>query len=333
MLLSTAFLVILTLGVVQVSAAADDDAEEFEFDYISQVSLHMNGKHFGSGIVVHPRFVLTSWSILQWKSPKDITVVVELGEHKSISHGVSSINHTYNYDEISSPRLSPKGIVRPIRDLALILINGTFTDADESIVQPVLLPSQGYKPPVDASVTILGFDDIEDLEIDFLPVIDRAKCNKIYEKQGGLDEGDFCVKGDAKLCEDDRGTPLLINGTVAGIATWSLNCNSTDNPAIFTNVGDSVTWIESSIKYMLGEEVPWFDFPWEDHWFRRWFEKEVTGEVVCTTGPKRERIIQADCSAGCQDVFGMQGACKSDECRCLDWYLWRPIYDMLHKKP
>lgn len=53
----------------------------------------------------------------------------------------------------------------------------------------------------------------------------------------------ICTLNEEGTCVGDRGSPLISNGTLVGIASWCVKCVSF-YPSVYTNVYSHIEWIK-----------------------------------------------------------------------------------------
>ena len=91
-----------------------------------------------------------------------------------------------------------------------------------------------------------------------LRILSKDMCNSVFYIAGfgGLEEIQFCagpIDEDENLpktsCDGDSGSPLVVEGRVAGITAWSnYPCGLQNSPGVFTEVSKYRTWIAEEIK-------------------------------------------------------------------------------------
>ncbi|KAJ8686592.1 hypothetical protein QAD02_022386 [Eretmocerus hayati] len=84
-----------------------------------------------------------------------------------------------------------------------------------------------------------------------VPIFASNDCNGRYHYLGKyITYEQICAgnekQGQSGLCMKDEGTPLVINGKLAGIATWYLSCASS-LPDVYTWIPSHLEWISKNL--------------------------------------------------------------------------------------
>ncbi|KAJ8670050.1 hypothetical protein QAD02_001309 [Eretmocerus hayati] len=235
-----------------------DEEPMVEVDGIPMVSIRINGKPSGVGVIIAPQFLLTAWTNLRRSPKNNITIVARLGFGDiapSLTFSIKDVRRHFDF-EVRRPA---NGVSRPINDIAVVRINGNFS-VDPGRIMMLPMVEQGYEIPVDHVGEVLGFGPNETPEEGDFIILGQKDCEKRYFNQGGPYNGEICAIGasnpeiPANMCDGDEGSPLIYEQYLVGIATWLFDCDTdgkTKNPAVFTPIGRYRRWIDSVMKEML----------------------------------------------------------------------------------
>ncbi|TMW39238.1 hypothetical protein DOY81_015682, partial [Sarcophaga bullata] len=155
-----------------------------------------------------------------------------------------SIMHE-NYDSLTSDN-----------DIGLIQLEEPI-QFDE-LQQPIEIYNK--EPKADDSLYITGFGKqgerrkpSKQLKAAVIPVIDQAECLKMFEREylgyedyrdSEITDNMFCAGANGEdTCQGDSGGPAVINGKLAGVVSWGLDCGSMTTPGIYTRVRNYRQWI------------------------------------------------------------------------------------------
>ena len=195
------------------------------------------GHPFCGGTLVAPDTVVTTARCVAGRAPSTVQVVggrTDLGQvtpGDAVS-GVSAVS-------------VPAGYVAPQRgdDIATL----TLTSAFGYSPLPPVTDDSAYRPGTTG--TVLGWGALGNRPDDTttvlhearVPVLADADCAALYARYvgGGYDRhAMFCAGATgtgAGPCAGDTGDPLLVDGRLAGIVSWTIGCGT--HPAFFTRVG------------------------------------------------------------------------------------------------
>ncbi|HEY1571633.1 MAG TPA: serine protease [Pseudonocardiaceae bacterium] len=190
-----------------------------------------NGHPFCDGTLTAPDTVTTAAHCLRGRTPDRITVVGGRPDLGQVSPGDA-------VSGVSGLRV-PRDFVAPqIGDDV-----GTLTLADP-FPFPTLPPATAAYPPGTVG-TVYGYGSTGQAGDPLLlreataPIADQATCRDVYDRyvSGGTYRGTtmFCAGSRGSgICTDDAGGPLVVDGTLAGIASWNAGCGQ--NPDFYATV-------------------------------------------------------------------------------------------------
>ncbi|HEX5113851.1 MAG TPA: serine protease [Pseudonocardiaceae bacterium] len=180
-----------------------------------------NGYPFCDGSLTAPNTVTTAAHCLQGRTPDRITVVGGRPDLGQVSKGdaVSGATAVHLPRDFVAPQTGDDG--------------GTITLADP-FPFPTLPPATTAYPPGTVA-TVYGYGSTGQtgdpllLRKATVPIADPATCQDVYDRyvSGRAYRGTamFCAGGQGSgWCADDAGGPLVVDGTLAGIASWNAGC-------------------------------------------------------------------------------------------------------------
>ncbi|KAJ8667363.1 hypothetical protein QAD02_009025 [Eretmocerus hayati] len=148
--------------------------------------------------------------------------------------------------------VTPDQFGRPDNDIGLIHVEDSFTcaKADDELVQTCLPES---KTNVDHEV-VYGWGSTDEVSVfentqlkrQVVEPISVKLCNSIYQNQGGpLSKGQVCTRHHFGICTNDIGSPLIMNGALMGIFSWSnTECADYRFPVVYSHTKSYLSWIE-----------------------------------------------------------------------------------------
>ncbi len=148
----------------------------------------------------------------------------------------------------------------------------------------VKLNSDAATPEIGASVTVMGWGDIDPsdgqelsdelMEVE-VNVITNEECDKSDGEFGSYEDqitsNMLCAReegGGEDSCQGDSGGPLVIKGANAsedvqvGVVSWGIGCASEDYPGVYARVSAQYEWIKSEV--CKGSKNPPSSFGCED---------------------------------------------------------------------
>lgn len=137
-------------------------------------------------------------------------------------------------------------------NLAVVFLAHTFKF--NRYVQPIELRNPTLAPRTGdlASATgwglIYGSDSYpHQLHSVQVPVISMRRCRDLYPES--FREGMICAGTTNKgICAGDIGGPLVVNGQLIGVASWTIGCGSWRFPGVFTRVSHYANWLQRTIS-------------------------------------------------------------------------------------
>lgn len=135
-------------------------------------------------------------------------------------------------------------------DIGLIKVAKKIKFTDK--IQPVGLNHKHIKP--DMWLTLCGWGrthndghSIEDLHYIDLKIIDRKKCQSMHKHE--IKDYMMCslTRVGEGSCKGDSGSPLLLDGRLAGISSWGKKCGH-GNPNVYTRVEYFIDWVYKTME-------------------------------------------------------------------------------------
>lgn len=225
--------------------AGGDDAKPNEFPY--QVSLRYGGIHICGGALISDRHVLSAAHCV-------CELIDEPYEDLTVVTGSTKISRNGKVYGIKSINCHPKyqyGLERSWEnDLVVIRLNGSIKKGASQ--SPVRLPGSDSSKGEHAILTGWGRSDPHGLLHKILQklavtVIDNEDCQARYNNT--ILPSQLCTfkRIGAGACKGDSGSPLVSNGTLVGIFSWTTPC-ALGSPDVFTRVYCFLDFIKYAMK-------------------------------------------------------------------------------------
>ncbi|XP_048487060.1 uncharacterized protein LOC105395445 [Plutella xylostella] len=147
-------------------------------------------------------------------------------------------------------------------DVAVLVLPTSMSNYRSSSVQPAVIPPGGYVVPDNASVVAVrwGQTDMKCIKSNPLGLrhvglrtVDRDTCGARW----GAPTADsmLCAAlldvGGAGICTGDSGGPLVYNEVVVGVTTFSMTCDDSFYPQVFTRVSSYTNWINNTVSSLM----------------------------------------------------------------------------------
>ncbi|XP_048486951.1 trypsin CFT-1-like isoform X2 [Plutella xylostella] len=214
------------------------------------------------GVILTQHHVLTAAHCL-FQKIKDTTAVTGTTILRA-SKVVIRVGSTYN-DRGGSKHATSKTVVHEDykylksydNDVAVLVLPTSVSNYKSSSVQPAVIPPGGYVVPDNASVVAVGWGQTDMKCIKSNPLglrhvglrtVDRDTCGARW----GAPTADsmLCAAlldvGGAGICTGDSGGPLVYNEVVVGVTSFSMTCDDSFYPQVFTRVSSYTNWINNT---------------------------------------------------------------------------------------
>ncbi|CAK9825266.1 unnamed protein product [Anthophora retusa] len=140
-------------------------------------------------------------------------------------------------------------------DIALLKVKNHF---EKSVLESfVPMPSTGEIAETGDPAIVSGFGTLtyEGKKTNLLHWVDiqvanQTYCNLIYNNV--IHDTQLCAYDSTTVkghCNGDSGGPLMVNGKLHGIVSWSMNCADVVYPSVYTRVSSYIDWIEKHVVY------------------------------------------------------------------------------------
>ncbi|XP_058799503.1 chymotrypsin-2-like [Phymastichus coffea] len=233
---------LILLGLlVKINAApriiGGKNAPDGKYPYI--VSLRrIPNDHFCGGSIINNRWILTAAHCVEGRAHKSLKVVAGTNLIHGGKEQVYESEYIVSHKSWNTPAFS--------NDLGLVRVSKDIQFNDK--VQPVKLPTEDFNKvghPVVMSgwgTTKLGGTVPNNLQEIILKLFDQNQCNK--EMSGLINRGHICTytKAGEGICHGDSGSPLVVDGTQIGIASFVEPC-AVGKPDVFARVFTFLDWI------------------------------------------------------------------------------------------
>ncbi|TDH71089.1 hypothetical protein CCR75_004653 [Bremia lactucae] len=220
-----------------------------KYGYVA--AIHFEGpesKAYCAGTLIAPRFVLTS-SLCLLTSMHD--VYVSLGSTlrpRGDTHEFESIRVVRSF--VHPLMTLEEGDLTPEHDV------GIFMLATSSKNQPANLPAaKGSVGKPGAMATTFdwnyqdGKQDFHSLNAETTKVIRNDKCSQIYDDVNQTTVEHYVICTGNANCKGNMGSPLVVNGTIAGVMTTGLGIEKCGKvPPLFARVSIELEFIDEVLN-------------------------------------------------------------------------------------
>ncbi|EFN79001.1 Trypsin-7 [Harpegnathos saltator] len=126
------------------------------------------------------------------------------------------------------------------------------------LVHPVILPRQDEIVKAGATAVVSGYGRLQhngkktkQLHIVSIKIADQAHCKAMYKERSRIIYNTQICANDPTVekgsCKGDSGGPLMVDGKLVGLVSWSAHCSDTKYPAVYTRVPSYINWISKHI--------------------------------------------------------------------------------------
>ncbi|XP_071561889.1 chymotrypsin-2-like [Temnothorax nylanderi] len=226
----------------------DGDVDITQHPYV--VSIRRNGRHACSGAILDEYHVVTSDRCVPpfehvWNVMNNIIIVSGTsslkpgGVHIFVKEMFSQNHHV---NPIENNVTSGLGVLKLIQPLQ-------FNEK----IQPVALSETEVPLGVKLQMVSWMIADRQgkktaNLKQVTLTTIDHQECQSFYKKE--LSKSEFCTRAESEsnYCKGDSGSPLIYEGKLVGLATYSISCNETPVPDVHTSINQNIEYLNDIIK-------------------------------------------------------------------------------------
>uniref|UniRef100_A0A182PUR2 Peptidase S1 domain-containing protein n=1 Tax=Anopheles epiroticus TaxID=199890 RepID=A0A182PUR2_9DIPT len=246
--------VIALLGLITVAAAlpqhsnaapspriaGGEDAADGQFPF--QVALINEGLVYCGGSVINRRWVLTAAACITGKALSDVQLYLGSADRLSGGRNVTAERFVIHPDFDAQTYANDVALVRLAESLA-------FT-GDQ--LQPVRLATEFFETATDATVSGWGRLAISNnqlpVRLQFIrtDIIASDDCAEQFEEpyRSRISDRTICTSNlpDQGVCLGDAGGPLVLDGELVGVQSWSIPCG-TGLPDVYERVSHHRAWI------------------------------------------------------------------------------------------
>ncbi|KAH0626594.1 hypothetical protein JD844_001668 [Phrynosoma platyrhinos] len=231
-----------------------------------QVSISLHNYHLCGGTLIAKQWVLSAAHCFLWSTNYTKQMTIQLGAHQ-----LSNVSKDVVTSAIQQIILHPDftGEEGSCGDIALVKLTSPVKYS--GAILPIWLPKTSIQFTTNARCWVTGWGAVrqgvplkppQTLQQLEAPLIDRDKCNKLYNRAKINDVEYNPVKSDMicaghleggkDTCQGDSGGPLVCNHTgiwiQAGIVSWGIGCGEPNLPGVYTSVPFYADWIQAKIN-------------------------------------------------------------------------------------
>ncbi|XP_027718877.1 serine protease 27-like [Vombatus ursinus] len=237
------------------------NAQEGEWPW--QVSIQRNGTHFCGGSLITDQWVMTAAHCFSNTSETFLYKVL-LGAQQLVNPGPHAM-----YARVKRVESNPQyqGMASSA-DVALVQLEAPVTFTDH--ILPVCIPSPEVKFEAGMNCWVTGWGSPSEqdnlpspqiLQKLAVPIIDRHKCNILYNKDSEhgvlpktIQDDMLCAgyaEGKKDACKGDSGGPLVCHigdsWLQAGVISWGEGCARRNRPGVYIRVASHHAWLHRII--------------------------------------------------------------------------------------
>ena len=206
-----------------------------------------SGIHFCGGSILNKDYVITAAHCVEGESRTSFKIIagtVDLSKPAS-KVSVHSVREIYSHTHYNSTNSW-------INDIALIKVQTRFVKS--ALISFVPMPASGELVKTNDSAIVSGFGRLAygGIRTNLLRWVDiriasQVYCKSVYKESEHIYDTHLCAYDPTAVrgsCKGDSGGPLMVNGKLAGIVSWSRHCANTVYPAVYTRVSSYIDWIK-----------------------------------------------------------------------------------------
>lgn len=216
-----------------------------EFPYV--VALEIWYQHNCGGAIISPYYVITAAHCLKYSNDPfnyQVRAGSSFRQQGGTVHQVRKINFHPQYQY-------PKNDVALLRLMNVIKFDG-------KTISSISMFKFGEESQPGSTASVAGWGWVKEggptsnqLMSIKLSIVDKKACNDSYINGSSfIPKGAICASGSHQsVCDGDSGSPLVVNGKLAGITAFMHNkngCRSWPQPIGFTEVASVRKWIDNN---------------------------------------------------------------------------------------
>lgn len=202
------------------------------YSYEQIVSIHNVYGQNCTGVIVSSHDVLTTKNCTL--GPVNRLLIRSGSNYRNFGgtlHNATNVTIHEKFDQINRV---------PVNDVALIRVKQAFNNT-----KPIKLYHHHLKQNQTAQTVKWNIQGVSMNST--VMIVNKTICNHVYQVY--LQEGQICTSSNATVhqpCSDNSGVPLMVNGSLAGIFSFSQGCFS-DKTVIYTEIARYHDWINRHI--------------------------------------------------------------------------------------
>lgn len=199
---------------------------------------------FCGGVVLSPTKVLTAAHCTDMFAHTPSLLHAVAGRDRVSGSGGTEVSVKRIWRDPGYSSFTYKGETGYRNDVAILTLKHPIGNATLPIANPQ--QTDIYRPGTTAR--ILGWGTSKEgakdgglLRTATVPVVSDNLCSAANSYGSAYDPSQYTCAGNFEqgkvdTCEYDSGTPLVVNGTVAGITSWGVGCGRSHYPGLYTRI-------------------------------------------------------------------------------------------------
>lgn len=215
-----------------------------------QVSILVNNEAYCGGSIISQNWIITAGHCV-YEYPKRYVTIRSGSDYTNVGGFITKIIKTIRHPGYKT---NSQGI--PTNDIALASVQRPFIFGPTC--RAITLLNSGETVSIGSRGIVTGWGAKKEdgpnssiVQLVYVPVISKHRCNMAYKSFGGISKGQFCAgldNGGKDACQGDSGGPFVVNGRLSGIISWGNGCGRKGYPGVYTEIAFYRDWIRSKVN-------------------------------------------------------------------------------------
>ncbi|KAJ8675593.1 hypothetical protein QAD02_011379 [Eretmocerus hayati] len=238
------------------------DAQITEFPFFVSLELGL-GYQLCGGAIISRHFVVTAAHCFKLSNNTDEYVIRAGTDQKGYGgteHYIISLDKHPNYrtDRTNTP----------YNDIAVVGVKEPFKfDKYREHNIPMFRAGDEVIPGTEAIIIGIGETEngpTDNLKSAVIKITEKSECMKAWFKIDSIPipKSVICAgvgKDRRDACNHDSGSPLIVDGRLAGITSFGSICGTPGTPGLYTEVSQFQKWVVQTIKFRMRFRMDWAD--------------------------------------------------------------------------